>query len=90
MLNTGGPCKKNTIKYTVYVLKNVYYLYFNHPKDETPLVFSTLGIEIKVRTLRKMRKSGSLLAICDTTCTTAAGNVIEGEASVMMPLTSLD
>ena len=35
---------KIQIKYTFYVLKYVYYLYFNHfKKDETPLAFSILG-----------------------------------------------
>ena len=34
---------KNTITYTFYVLKYVYYLYLNHSKTSTPLVFSILG-----------------------------------------------
>ena len=34
----------NTIKYTFYALKYVYYLYFKKSlKDETPLVFSILA-----------------------------------------------
>ena len=43
MLNTRGVREYNTIKYTFYVLKYVYYLYFNHQKTRPPLYLGIPG-----------------------------------------------